>query len=292
MKPSARTIYIDHSIVSHEPSWHGLAEALASENLKLALSLWNLFEIGAADDKAQQDRRLTFLLGFNPVWVVERRAVQRQEVKRFLWSHKFGVRAEEMVVITPYLSIVDFFLSGSEMRIGLTAEEFIRGTDYSMLNPLRRLSPKAQSTLKAADPKVLRKSDQKIFTGWIEESIPRRGPDNKFFSAEARVELAEFCYGKRQQFLDDCPSMAVEDAVTTDRTKDRKRKPTESDGPDLAHTAVAMAYCDVFFTRDKYQARNSCAAHRMLQGMRLAKVCTNPNELAVAVAAISCLGTS
>src|ERR1700676_2413665 len=80
MKPNARTIYIDHSTASQEPWWPSLERAMASGNLKLALSLWNLFEIGAADDKGQQNRRLRFLQGFNPTWGVERRAGQKQEV--------------------------------------------------------------------------------------------------------------------------------------------------------------------------------------------------------------------
>ena len=286
MKPNARTIYVDHSIVSHELWWPGLERALASGNLKLALSLWNLFEIGAADDKGQLDRRLSFLQGFNPMWVVERRAVQKQEVKRFLWSHKFGTEAEELVVITPSLSVVDYFLSGSDMRIGLTAEQFIRGTDYRMLNPLKKLSPESQTTMKAADPTVLKEKDQEIFTGWIGQSIPLWGPDGKLFTAVARAELAKFCCQNRPQFLAACPSMAVEDAVTKDRTNDRMRKPTESDGPDLQHTAVAIAYCDIFFTRDGYQARNAGFARRMLKGTRLAELCTDPDQLAKVVAAM------
>jgi hypothetical protein len=28
--------------------------------------------------------------------------------------------------------------------------------------------------------------------------------------------------------------------------------PIESDGPDLQHAAVAMAYCDIFFAADGY----------------------------------------
>jgi len=286
MTPNASTIYIDHSIVSHEPWWPELERALATGSLKLALSLWNLFEIGADGDKRRQQRRLAFLQGLKPAWAVERRAVQKQEVKRFLWTNKFGTEAEELVVITPSLSVVDYFLSGSEMHIGLTAEQFIRGIDYNMLNPLKKLSPESQTTMKTAEPAVLKEKDAEIFTGWIGKSIPLWGPDGKLFTAAARAELAQFCEQNRTQFLAACPSMAVEDAVTTDRTNDRMRKPCESDGPDLQHTAVAMAYCDIFFTRDGYQARNAGVARRMLKGMPLAELCTDTDQLARAVGAI------
>ncbi len=114
MKTHIRTIYIDHSIVSDERSWPKLACILASGKTKLALSVWNLIEIGAADDKDQRDRRLAFLLGLNPMWVVERRAVQKQEVKGFLWSRKFDAQVDELVAITPSLFVVDCFLSVSD----------------------------------------------------------------------------------------------------------------------------------------------------------------------------------
>ena len=67
-----RTLYIDHSVVADEASWHPLDDILSSGKLRLALSLWNLIEIGDAIDKAQQARRLAFLEKFNPLWVVER----------------------------------------------------------------------------------------------------------------------------------------------------------------------------------------------------------------------------
>jgi hypothetical protein len=47
-------LYIDHSIVTHEPSWAGLRRPLWSGKIRLALSVWNLFEIrDATDDTAQ-----------------------------------------------------------------------------------------------------------------------------------------------------------------------------------------------------------------------------------------------
>ena len=81
-----RTLYIDHSIVSHEPSWEGLRLAIGSGKIRLALSVWNLYEIGAATDLAQRTQRLSFLSGLAPLYIVERRHIQRQEVERFLWA--------------------------------------------------------------------------------------------------------------------------------------------------------------------------------------------------------------
>ena len=61
-----RTLYIDHSIVTHEPSWEGVGLAIGSGKIRLALSVWNLYEIGAAADLAQREQRLAFLSGWLP----------------------------------------------------------------------------------------------------------------------------------------------------------------------------------------------------------------------------------
>jgi hypothetical protein len=281
-----RTLYLDHSIVSHEPWWLPVEQVVASREVRLALSLWNLFEIGAASNMGQRDRRLAFLEKLDPLWMIERRTIQKQEVERFLWRHKFGRTPRDMLVLTPSLSVVESFISGPQTHIGLTPRQFIRELDYNRLNPLKKLSPEAQTTLKKADPAALKRSDKGMFVGWVNQSIPICNPDGQPMTAVARLELAEFCYRRRAEFLAECPSMAVEDALTTDRTRDRQRKPTDSDGPDAQHTIAALPYCDLFFTRDGYQARSATVVRRMLKALKLAEICTGPDQLSEVASAL------
>lgn len=282
----APILYVDHSVVAGEAWWPYLEQAVRSGKMRLALSLWNLFEIGAAEDAAQQERRLTFLQSLDPLWVVERRAIQKQEVRRFLWRHHYGLEPnDELLVVTPHLSVVNSFLCGPQMRIGLTPRQFIRGLDYKRLNPLKRLSPEAQITLKTTQPAKLKAFDKRIFTGWVGQSMPDRGPDERLLTSAKKAELAVFCHGDVVRFLAECPAMAVEDALTTDRTNDRRRKPTEQDGPDAQHTIVALAYGDVFCTRDRHQAHSARVISKILTGRPLANVCKTPEQLAAAVSA-------
>jgi hypothetical protein len=65
-------------------------EVLDAKRLQLALSLWNLVEIGSATDLAQREKRLAFLERFDPLWIVERVVVQREEVRAFLCAECFG----------------------------------------------------------------------------------------------------------------------------------------------------------------------------------------------------------
>jgi hypothetical protein len=70
-------LYLDHSAVAHEPWWPQIDAILASGRVTLALSLWNLVEIGIATNLEQRERRLAFLEKHKPLWIVERVGVQR-----------------------------------------------------------------------------------------------------------------------------------------------------------------------------------------------------------------------
>lgn len=281
------TLYIDHSIVTHEASWEDLRRAIEPGKIRLALSVWNLVEIGAAADEAQREQRLTFLVdGLRPLWVVERRAIQRQEVERFLWQHKFNTTPRRLIAITSSLSVVDSFFAGAQTRIGLTARQFIREIDFARLHPLKRLSPDALRTFQSADPKTRKDKEKEIFDAWIGSSIPDRGPDGRALTIPEKADLLAFCWQHKRQFFVECRCLAVEDALTTARTSDARRQPTESDGPDLQHAAVALAYCDIFYSMDGYQAQCAASARKVLKSMGLSAVCSTPAALAAAIAAL------
>lgn len=292
MKPDARTIdapytiYIDHSIVSTEQLWPHLIQALGMGKIRLVLSLWNLYEISRAGDIAQQERRLAFLLGFDPLWIIERVGVEKYEVRRFLWRHRYNKDHEPTAMITPYLWVVDSHLHDSQINFGMTARQFVKGIDHTVLDPLRTLSPNALRDLQTANKVVARELRREIFMTWLNRLMPRFGPDGLVLGTEQRDELLEFCYQRQAQFLKECPALAVEDALTVARTANPGRNPTESDGPDLQHAAVAMAYCDFFFTADRYQANCASVARRKLTGTRLAELCADADQLNKAVAAI------
>src|SRR5665213_1378457 len=207
-----RTLYIDHSIVAHEPSWEDLRRAIGSGKVQLALSVWNLVEIGLAADEAQRERRLAFLKELAPLYVVERRPIQRQEVERFLWQHKFGSTPKDLIAITPSLSVVDSFFAGAQTRVGLTICQFIRETDFASLRPLKRLSPDALSTLQGADRTILKRMKKEMFEAWIMVSIPDRDPDGRAFTLSQKADLLAFCWQHKKDFFAECPCLAVEDA--------------------------------------------------------------------------------
>lgn len=124
-----------------------------------------------------------------------------------------------------------------------------------------------------------------MFQAWIAVSIPDRAPDGRALTVSERAELVAFCWQHKRQFFTECRCLAVENALTTHRTSNAQRKPTESNGPDLQHAAVALAYCDVFYSRDGYQAQCAAQARNALKTMDLGIVCATPVALAETIAA-------
>jgi hypothetical protein len=79
-----KLVYLDHSLVTNDPSWPSLQRLFQDSRYQLGLSIWNLLEIAAASDLAQRKARIAFLSSLKPVWLFDHVYVRKQEVKRFL----------------------------------------------------------------------------------------------------------------------------------------------------------------------------------------------------------------
>jgi hypothetical protein len=195
------------------------------------------------------------------LWIVER--VQRQEVEHFLWQHRFGVTPPDLCVVTAHLSVVDYYHAGTQTGIGLTPRGWIDG--------LRRLQ--------AVDRKAFKRRQNEVFRAWINGLIPTLDPDGKPFTVTQRAELLTWCEARQKAFYDACPSLAVEDALTAARTANPGRKPQRSDGIDLMHTVIALAYCDYFLISDGFARTCATQAIKALTPRHLASVHDDPARL-------------
>jgi len=248
---------------------------LASGQVWLALSLWNLVEIGCGTDRNQQDRRLAFLEQHDPLWIVERVVVQRQEAERFLWEGRFGVAPRDLCVVTPHLSVVDFYHSGTQTRIGLP-RGWIDGVDFNRVAKRKELAPDALTRLQAVNRKTFKTRQDEIFRAWSKGLIPKFDPDGKPFTVAQQSELLAWYEAHRKAFFD---ASVVEDALTAVRTANPRRKPQRSDGIDLMHAVIALAYCDYFLIRDGYAKTCAMQVIKGLSSRRLASVYDDPARL-------------
>ncbi len=273
------TLYIDHSVVTHTPSWKPVEDVLTSGRALLALSLWNLFEIGSASDKTQHRQRLAFLTKYPPLWILERVDIQRQETRAFLWKEKFGVTPESLQVFKGHLSEVESYHAGSETRIGLTPTQWINGVDFRKYDEHKKLAPTALGQLQTNGAKKNAKRQYEIFRKWIEGVLPKVNREGRAFSKAELLEFLAFCAGNQVAFYAACPAMAVEDALTRARTATAGRKPQTSDGIYLMHAVVALAYCDYFLVRDGFMFQCCVQVRRELSEMKLATVYRDAEEI-------------
>jgi hypothetical protein len=277
-------LYLDHSIITHPASWTPVEHVLTSGKAQLVLSLWNLFEIGSASDKAQQDQRLAFLMKFNPLWILERVQIQRHEVRAFLWKEKLRIEPESVEAFRRHLSEVESFMVGSQTRIGVTPRQWIDGVDFRRFDPSKQLAPTALRQLQTFGPKKIEERQDEIFEKWIEALLPTRFPDGSAYSKADLSDFSNFCVENQTAFYEACPAMAVENAMTRARTATAARNPQSSDGIDLMHAVVALAYCDYFLLRDGFVFQ--CCEHvrKNLSSRKLATVCRGAEELKKALA--------
>jgi hypothetical protein len=213
------------------------------------------------------------------LWIVERVAVQRQEVERFLWEGRFGVAPRDLCVVTPHLSVVDFYHSGTQTRIELTPRGWIDGVDFNRVAKHEELAPDALTRLQAVDRKTFKTRQDEVFRAWSKGLIPKFDPDGKPFTVAQQADLLAWCEAHRKAFFDACPSLVVEDALTAVRTANPRRKPQRSDGIDLMHAVIALAYCDYFLIRDGYAKTCAMQVIKGLSSRRLASVYDDPARL-------------
>ena len=277
-----RFLVIDHSTISNETWWPALKEAAGGKDVQLALSVWNLVEIGFATDKVQQSKRLNFLTGMQPWWLQERVQIQKHEVERFLCVKYFRSEPKQFAPVTPYLSSVDYHFAGHLTRIGLTAQQFVEGTDFGLLKREKAATPAALRTLQGAESAKLREVEKQMFDAWIRGLIPDVDPSGRLLKRTEMQELREFCWSNKTEFLKGCRAVAAEDALSIVRTSNPQRNPTESDGIDLQHAVVGLAYGAMFATGDGYQGQCALAAKKGL-GDGFAMVCRDPGALLAAV---------
>ena len=196
-----RTLSIDHSVVTNETWWPALADGVKAGEIRLLLSVWNLVEIGFAEDEAQQARRLDFLTSLKPWWLFERLQIQRQEVEQFLLAEHYGVNPKPLTATTEFLSVVDSYFAGALTRVGLTPHRFIAETDFRMLQAEKRHAPAALRTLQSADRAKLRQIEKTMFEAWIRPNIPDTDPSGRLLKVSEKEALLQFCRQSLKPFL-------------------------------------------------------------------------------------------
>ena len=273
-----QTIYLDHNtnhyfVAGFPEGWDetaeraGVRQVLDSEgNLRFASSLWNVVEI-SRENYERMEAVARFVDACNPMWLVERRNIQKQEVKNFVYEMIRGRprRAEPVRPFREHLSEVLHIVDPQEIpRLGENALSLARELARQPLvqQPLRRvemMTPEALRTLQRArsDGTLTREIEEETIRQWIGLSLPVEDLDGRTFNLLEQVENMEQCARRYGELLDRCPAMKAENILERYRTENPGRNPERQDAIDLQHMVPALAYCDAVVTNDGY-LRQQC----------------------------------
>ena len=163
--------------------------------------------------------------------------------------------------------------SGSRRGNGLTAPTFRGWTT------VKDLAPTALRQLQTFGAKKIASRQDEIFRAWIWALLPTIRLDGTAFSKAEIEEMSKFCEDNQAAFYAACPAMAVENAMTRARPAAATRNPKRSDGIDLMHAVVALAYCDHFAVRDGFTFHCCELVRKDLSGRKLAAVYANTEDL-------------
>jgi hypothetical protein len=241
-----KCVYLDHSLVTHEPSWPSLQSLFQEPDppYQLGLSIWNLLEIAAASDVAQRKARLAFLNSLKPIWFLDHVYVRKQEVKRFLWPRRFGAAAPDLLCVTAHLSQAAAVYAGPKIRIGITMETVVAELATVVFRQHKQQSPRALAFLQNIAKQDWKKRQREVFGAVMKGVVPDIDPAGQALRKVEQQKLIDYCWDNRADFMAACPTIAVDDALCEARISDSRRKPRVSDGIDLAHAVMALGYCD------------------------------------------------
>lgn len=276
-----KLVYLDHSLVSHEPSWPSLQRLFQDPAYQLGLSIWNLLEIAQASDVAQRAARIAFLSALKPAWLLDHVHVRRQEVKRYLWPRRFNAAAPDLLAVTRHLSQAEAVYAGAKTHIGVSMEAVVAGLDSLDFKQQKQQSPRALAFLQQVSKQDWRKRQHEVFPAVMAGVVPDVDPTGRPLRKDEQEDLIDYCWDNRAEFMQACPTIAVDDALCEARISDPKRKPKESDGIDLAHAVMALGYCDYFIVRDGFVASCARQAEKRLNGLSVARVVADAADLPI-----------
>lgn len=267
-----RTIYMDHNIVNYyvagfPPTADEQAEHKAlseiderRDDIRIAFSVWNLVEASRSQPREKAQRFGKFVELREPIWLTERRILQREELKRFVWTRFFDSDDEMQVqAFAHYFSQAMHDLAPrAPALIGERPSKYLMHLyehpgDLSQIQQTEMETPRILTTLqdarRAGEQAALDKQAQ---SAWINLSLPDRAPDGKAIVPEDRCSILTYCTERYRDVLAESPCLYAEELLAEYRTENPSRKPQPTDAIDLMHLAPALAYCDAIVTNDAY----------------------------------------
>lgn len=277
---AAETIYVDHQIIVEGRNHELLRSICQADNRRIVISQYNLLEIAQGSDQRRAHRYMELIDDLNPMWARDRLDVQDQEVKSFLWKSYFNVPPQQVTPFSTSMSVVLAYHLRSSVPIIGTAKDWHKTfADKVNIDEPKQDTVRALTVLQGVSKQKWKATDHLAFHGWVFKHTPLCDPENHLMNRSQRLQMADYCVANKVEFLNACPSLTVEDTLTGVRTSDPRRVAEPQDAIDLQHSALALAYCNVFITADRYLYHCAEQTKARLRNLQLASVFKNLSAL-------------
>jgi hypothetical protein len=255
-----KKIYLDHHFLVNENLWPVLQELIRNKNAQLVISIWNLIEIAQAHDSDQKMRRLDFIKSVNPIYVHDMQTLQKYEIRSFLWLNFFYAGLYPYNAFTPSFPTYIDSNFGKKVRSSYTIADFFQDLRPGDLNPILQQQNQhilALQALQTTEKKKLIEVEEDTFYRYLFTRLPDFAPDGSNLDPNYKNKIISFCHDQRAKLHRNCPAIFSESELGLSRKSNPTRRPLRSDSADLMHCVVALSYCDVFISNDRF-AQHCC----------------------------------
>ena len=290
-------LYIDNNILRYlvngfpagfnaELENQALDRLIADEQIDFCFSLWNFAEL-AGSPLEEGDRYADLVERLNPIWMSERRYIQKSEIKDFINSEILGIdvvpaQSAYNTAFSQMMTTIEGM--EGEAMVGETPRRFIRylcshGDSAEAIRIRANEHPAILEVLQVARQDRARWHEVELlgFRQTLTGLLPMLDAQGRQVAADQRRAWLEECVRRREALRHACPSIAIEDYLTDFRTNNPQRRPMPSDALDYQHAVTATPYTDRLITADGYLTQTAVYCARRLR--RDFRVCRTFSEI-------------
>ena len=282
-----KTVYFDHNALIHIIEKRTDCSFLfdSGHNIRVIASLWNLYEITGSSTLEQALNLVKYLDKDNVYWLQDKRFIQSQELQTFIYTSYYS---SPMIIENPIRMYISEALATlndpTSIIVNCTPSKLVK-VWHNNKNFLSAIETSKEQTVVALETmqqakknnEITQEIHKEIQWKFLRSLFPRRNPQGRPILEDELNHILDYCICNINSLYKMCPAIQLENKLAFIRTSDPKRKPEIQDAIDLQHAVSAIAYCDYFFTKDRFLA--SCAKYAVKQCCLKTKIIGSISEL-------------
>lgn len=231
-----------------------LYKRIKNGSLRFVVSTWHLIETAQTANVNSATRLADFIDSLTPLWIHERRELQKMAVKEDFYRF-CKIPFEELAAITSKPAVVGaLFGDGPKAKYDIPARDFVRQwiEHPEQLNPVRKsLEGNAETLVKlrtlTAEGKITEEIKKQTTKQLFKLSLPKITPTGLEIGHETAAQYVE------QAKISAVPTFAVEEAISENEWgEEAVGKADNNTFVDKMHLISALPYVDKIVTNDPF----------------------------------------